>query len=139
MATTDAEPARADQAAGPARSLAWGPGETRLQRSAGVAAGPDHGYYQILIRSLIRAQLGLSLVCLAFALAVTASFPVLCAVLPALRRVTVLGLPLTLIALGAGAFPVILIIGAFYTRQAGRLERQFVKLMDRADGPPADD
>jgi hypothetical protein len=92
-----------------------------------------------MVRSLIRAQLGLSLVCLAFALAVTASFPILCAVLPALDHAKVFGLPLTLVALGVCIYPVILIIGAFYNYQASRLEKQFIRLVDRVDGPAADD
>ena len=121
------------------RSLAWGPGEVAVERSRADGAEPDQGYRQILVRSLIRAQLGLSLVCLAFALAVTASFPILCAVRPSLTRVTVFGLPLTLMVLGVGVFPPILLIGAFYLRQAARLERQFVKLVDRVDGASADD
>ncbi len=91
-----------------------------------------------MIRSLIRAQLGLSLVCLAFALAVTASLPILCAVLPGLDRIEVFGLPLALVALGAGIYPVILIIGIFYNYQAGRLEQRFMSLADRVDGPAGD-
>lgn len=82
-----------------------------------------------MVRSLIRAQLGLSLVCLVFALAVTALFPILCAVLPRLDHAEVLGLPLTLIALGAGIYPVILIIAVFYNHQASRLEKQFISLV----------
>lgn len=119
-----------------ARSLAWSPDHVPFHDHL-PAPGPvqvDHGYWQIMVRSLIRAQLGLSLVCLAFALAVTASFPILCAVLPGLTHVKVFGLPLALIALGAGIFPVILIIGIFYNYQAGRLEQRFISLADRVDG-----
>ena len=123
-----------EQPGSPIRSLAWGPGQVSLPGGQGDVSQPDRDYWQILVRSLIRAQLGLSLLCLAFALAVTASFPILCAVLPSIVHVTVLGLPLTLIALGVGVFPVILIIGAFYVRQAARLERQFSQLVERVDG-----
>jgi uncharacterized membrane protein (DUF485 family) len=126
-------------ASGPIRSLAWGPGQVSPPGGQGDAAQPDRDYWQILVRSLIRAQLGLSLVCLAFALAVTASFPIVWALLPSAIHITILGLPLTLIALGIGVFPVILIIGAFYVRQATRLERQFTKLAERVDGAAADD
>lgn len=123
------------------RGLAWSPDHVPLQdhlpRPAPVQV--DHGYWQIMIRSLIRAQLGLSLVCLAFALAVTASFPILCAVLPGLDHTEIFGLPLTLIALGAGIYPVILIIGVFYNHQAGRLEQRFISLTDRVDGSEHDD
>jgi hypothetical protein len=123
------------------RSLAWGPDQKPAERSlAGqVPAEGDHSYYQIMARSLIRAQLGLSLVCLTFALAITASFPILCAVLPPLDRAQVLGMPLTLIALGVSIFPVILIIATFYNYQANRLERQFISLVDHMDGSHADE
>jgi hypothetical protein len=122
------------------RGLAWGPDQTPLRGPSGPAdAQDDYGYRQIMVRSLIRAQLGLSLVCLVFALAVTALFPALCAVLPGLDHAEVFGLPLTLIALGAAIYPVILIIAVFYNHQASRLERQFSSLVDRVDRPQADD
>jgi putative solute:sodium symporter small subunit len=112
------------------RSLAWGPGQTPRRHASGGADGHDDpGYRQIMVRSLIRAQLGLSLVCLVFALAVTALFPALCAVLPQLDHAEIFGLPVTLIALGAGIYPVILIIAFFYNHQANRLERKFISLV----------
>jgi putative solute:sodium symporter small subunit len=99
-----------------------------------------------MVRSLIRAQLGLSLVCLVFALAVTALFPMLCAVLPRLDHAELFGLPVTLIALGASIYPVILIIAFFYNHQANRLERKFIALFggvprrgEQVDRPPGDD
>jgi hypothetical protein len=87
----------------------------------------------------VRAQLGLSLLCLALALAVTASFPVIAALAPAVTRITVLGLPLTLIVLGFAFYPVLLAIGWFYNRQARQLEARFTELVDpasRAGRPP---
>jgi hypothetical protein len=133
------DPGQPDAATG--RTLAWSPDHVPLQDHLPppAAVQVDHGYWQIMIRSLIRAQLGLSLVCLAFALAVAASFPILCALLPGLARAKVFGLPLTLIALGAGIFPVILIIGIFYNYQAGRLEQRFISLADRVDGSEGGD
>lgn len=124
----------------PARRLAWGPNQEPLQhhQGPGLVQG-DHGYCQILVRSLIRAQLGLSLVCLTFALAVTASFPALCAILPRLDHREILSMPLPLIVLGVSVYPVILAIGAFYNHHANRLEKQFVGLTTRADGSPADE
>lgn len=119
----------------PWRSLAWGPSQIPQPREPPARAGQqhDHGYYQILVRSLIRAQLGLSLVCLAFALAVTVSFPILYAVLPWLSHTTIAGLPVTLVTLGIGIYPVILAIGWFYTFQARRLESRFVCIMAHSD------
>jgi sulfite exporter TauE/SafE len=90
----------------------------------------DTTYRRVLLRSLMRAQLGLSLMCLALALTVTASFPVVAALLPATRGVMVAGLPLTLIVLGAGIYPVLLVIGWFYNRQARQLEARFTDLVD---------
>jgi hypothetical protein len=84
----------------------------------------------------MRAQLGLSLMCLAVALAVTASFPVIVALVPAISRITVAGLPLTLIVLGFAFYPVLLAVGWFYNRQARQLEARFTDLVDPASRPP---
>ena len=123
----------------PRRSLAWGPAQVPRPREQPARPGlqHDHGYYQILVRSLIRAQLGLSLVCLAFALAVTISFPILYAVLPWLGHTTIAGLPVTLVALGIGIYPVILAIGWFYNFQSRRLESRFVYIMAHSDDQDA--
>jgi uncharacterized membrane protein len=124
----------------PRRGLAWGPSQIPQPREQPARPGlqHDHGYYQILVRSLIRAQLGLSLVCLAFALAVTISFPILYAGLPWLSHTTIAGLPVTLVALGAGVYPVILAIGWFYTFQSNRLESRFVGIMAHSDQDEAE-
>ena len=92
----------------------------------------DTVYGRLLVRSLTRAQLGLSLMCLAAAVAVIGSFPVIMALLPSARRVRVDGLPLTLVVLGAGIFPVLLAVGWFYNRQASQLEARFIDLVDPA-------
>jgi putative solute:sodium symporter small subunit len=98
----------------------------------------DAKYGRLLARSLMRAQLGLSLMCLALALAVTASFPVIAALVPAVTRARVAGVPLTLIVLGFGFYPVLLAIGWFYNRQARQLEARFTDLVDPAGRPPPD-
>jgi hypothetical protein len=89
-----------------------------------------------MLHSLMRAQLGLSLVCLTFALAVTASFPVIAALIPAVGRMTVAGVPLTLIVLGFAFYPVLLAVGWFYNRQARQLEARFTDLVDPPGRPP---
>jgi sulfite exporter TauE/SafE len=98
----------------------------------------DTPYGRLLLRSLTRAQLGLSLMCLSLALALIASLPVIMALLPSARRVMVFGLPLTLVILGAGIFPVLMAVGWFYNRQAKQLEARFIELVDpvgrRLDG-----
>jgi hypothetical protein len=101
-----------------------GPGDLRDDTNTG----------RLLIGSLVRAQLGLSLMCLMLALTVTVSFPVVAALVPATGRIKVAGLPLTLIVLGFAFYPVFLAIGWFYHRQARQLEARFTDLVD----PPGD-
>ena len=100
----------------------------------------DTKHGRLLGRSFLRAQLGLSLMCLTLALVVTASFPVIAALAPAVARATVAGLPLTLIVLGFAFYPVLLGIGWFYNRQARQLEARFTELVDppAAKGQPPD-
>jgi hypothetical protein len=85
-----------------------------------------------LVRSLVRAQLGLSLMCLTFALTVTCSYPVIAAMVPAVSRITVAGVPLTLLVLGFAFYPVFLAVGWFYNRHARQLEARFTSLVDPA-------
>jgi hypothetical protein len=90
----------------------------------------DTKHGRLLGRSYLRAQLGLSLMCLTLALVVTASFPVIAALVPAVARVSVAGVPLTLIVLGFAFYPVLLGIGWFYNHQARQLEARFTELVD---------
>jgi hypothetical protein len=114
------------------RVVVWQHHQARLQHDV-IGIGDvqsDTVYGRLLVRALTRAQLGLSLMCLAFAVAVIASLPVVMALLPAVREVTVAGLPLTLVILGAGIFPVLMAVGWFYNRQASQLEARFIDLVD---------
>ena len=113
---------RGDQA--PVHGGIPGPGDLRDDTKAG----------RLLVGSLVRAQLGLSLMCLMLALTVTVSFPVVAALVPAVGRIRVAGLPLTLIVLGFAFYPVFLAIGWFYHHQAHQLEARFTDLVD----PPGD-
>jgi hypothetical protein len=91
---------------------------------------------RLLARSFVRAQLGLSLMCLTLALTVTASFPVIAAMVPAVTRITMAGVPLTLIVLGFAFYPLFLAVGWFYNRQARQLEVRFTDLVDPASRRP---
>jgi hypothetical protein len=124
-----------DPAARVRRVVVWKHDQARVQNDV-IGLGDvqsDTPEGQLLVRSLTRAQLGLSLLCLALAVAVIASLPVLAAVWPGARRITVAGLPLTLIVLGAGLYPVLMAIGWFYHHQAGQLEARFIDLVDPPD------
>jgi putative solute:sodium symporter small subunit len=108
---------RGDQA--PVQHDIPGPGDLRDDTNTG----------RLLVGSLVRAQLGLSLMCLVLTLTVTVSFPVVAALVPAVGRMRVVGLPVTLIVLGFGFYPVFLAIGWFYHRQARQLEARFTDLV----------
>ena len=105
-----------------------GPGDLRDDTNTG----------RLLIGSLMRAQLGLSLLCLMIALTVTVSFPLVAALVPAVGRMRVAGLPLTLIVLGFAFYPVFLAVGWFYHRQARQLEARFTDLVNPAGRRPGD-
>lgn len=128
-------PAAPAPPARPRRVVVWQHDQARLEHDViglgDVQSDTPHG--RLLVRSLTRAQLGLSLLCLALALVVVASLPVLAALWPGARRITVAGLPLTLIVLGAGLYPVLMAIGWFYHHQAGQLEARFIDLVDPPD------
>ena len=105
-----------------------GPGDLRDDTNTG----------RLLIGSLMRAQLGLSLLCLMIALTVTVSFPLIDALVPAVGRMKVAGLPVTLIVLGFAFYPVFLAVGWFYHRQARQLEARFTDLVHPAGRRPDD-
>ena len=112
--------------------VVWQHDQARLQHDV-IGIGDvqsDTVYGRLLVRSLTRAQLGLSLMCLALAVAVIASLPMIMALLPGAAKITVDGLPLTLVVLGAGIFPMLMAVGWFYNRQARQLEARFIELVD---------
>jgi hypothetical protein len=118
--------------------VVWRPDQVPVQHDipglGDLRDDTNHG--RLLGKSFMRAQLGLSLMCLTLALAVTASYPVIAALAPGITKVTVAGLPLTLIVLGFAFYPVLLAIGWFYNRQARQLEARFTELVDPASRPP---
>ncbi len=129
---TDPGPA---PAARPRQLVVWQHDLPRLQHDI-IGPGDmqgDTAHARVLVRSLTRAQLGLSLLCLSLAAALIASLPAVAALLPGARHLRVAGLPLTLIILGAGIYPVLMAVGWFYSRQARQLETRFVDLVDPPD------
>ena len=87
---------------------------------------------ELLIRSLVRAQLVLAL-----RLAVVFGFllgglPLLFAVAPATRDTQVLGLPVPWLVLGVLVYPALWSGGWLYVRLAERNERDFVELVERS-------
>ena len=86
----------------------------------------------LLIRSLVRAQLGLGLRVAGLFACLLGALPLLFAVAPATRDVEVLGLALPWFVLGLLVYPALAAGGLLYVRLAERNERDFVDLVERS-------
>ncbi|MDP3711691.1 MAG: hypothetical protein Q8R60_04305 [Mycobacteriales bacterium] len=86
---------------------------------------------ELLVRSLVRAQLALALRVGGLFFALLAGLPLLFALVPATRDATVLGLRLPWLLLGVAVHPALLAAGWAYVRGAERNEREFVELVRR--------
>jgi len=87
---------------------------------------------ELLVRSLVRAQLFLALRLLAVLAVLLGGLPLLFALAPASRDVELLGLPLPWLLLGVLVYPVLVLAGWVYLRLAERNERDFTDLVDRS-------
>jgi putative solute:sodium symporter small subunit len=90
---------------------------------------------EVYVRSLVRAQLRLALVVCAVLGVTVGLLPVLFVVVPALGEVHLLGVTLPWVVLGAGCYPVLIALAAWYVRRAERNERAFVELLDTRRAP----
>lgn len=86
---------------------------------------------EALLRSLMRAQLRLAAVVLVLLAIALGTLPALFELVPAVRRMHVLGIPLPWLVLGVLVYPVLLGLGWFYVRYAERNEAGFMRLVDR--------
>jgi hypothetical protein len=87
------------------------------------------GYGRELLISLMRAQAGATLTVLLPAVALLALYPLLAVLVPSLAGADVWGVPLTLVVLGGGIYPPLVLLGFWYVRRAARLEQRFVDLL----------
>ncbi|WP_167050674.1 DUF485 domain-containing protein [Salinibacterium sp. ZJ77] len=87
----------------------------------------------LYIRSLIRSQRRLGIVCAVAFGVVLMAVPTVFTLLPWLDEARVGAVPASWIVLGAGLFPVILAIAALYERAANRNEARYRSLADDAD------
>jgi hypothetical protein len=87
---------------------------------------------ELLVRSLVRAQLTLALRMLTVLAVLLGGLPLLFALVPSTRDVQVLGLPLPWLALGVLVYPALLVGGLVHLRLAERHERDFVDLVERS-------
>jgi len=87
---------------------------------------------ELLIRSLIRAQLLLGLRLAVVFGSLLGGLPLAFAVVPATRDVTLFGIALPWLVLGLLVYPTLVGGGWLYVRQAERNERDFVELVERS-------
>ena len=87
---------------------------------------------EVLVRGLIRTQLGLALRLTALMSAYFGIQPLLYALAPGLATVEIAGLRLPWLLLGVVAYPVIAGIAWTYVRAAERNEQDFADLVDRS-------
>jgi hypothetical protein len=93
-----------------------------------------------LLRSLIRAQLGLAIRLLAVFGTLLLGLPLLFALAPGLGAWKVFGIDLPWIVLGVTIYPLLVLLGLLYVRIAERNEREFAELVAglRLDEPEAE-
>ena len=87
---------------------------------------------ELLVRSLVRAQLLLALRLLAALAVLLGGLPLLFALVPATRDAAVLGVRLPWLVLGVLVYPALVVGGALYLRLAERHERDFTELVERS-------
>jgi predicted membrane channel-forming protein YqfA (hemolysin III family) len=81
--------------------------------------------------SLVRTQFRLALFVCTVLGCVVGGLPLLFLLVPELREVRLLGLPLPWLVLGGLIYPAFVVGGLFYVRHAERNERHFADLVDR--------
>jgi hypothetical protein len=86
---------------------------------------------EIYMHSLIQAQLRLTLAVIAGAVVILGGIPLLFALVPATRTLSVLGLPLPWVILGIVVYPVVYIAARLYVRNAERIEAEFTEFVGR--------
>jgi hypothetical protein len=119
----------------PRRVVVTGPRARTVRRRPG---SPAHALDEqtvvgdLLVRSLVRAQLLLALRTAAAVAVVLGGLPLLFALLPATRDVVVLGLTLPWLCLAVLVYPALVLVGWWHVRLAERNEQDFVELVERS-------
>ncbi len=101
-------------------------------RSALQALDEQDRVGELLVRSLVRAQLLLALKLLTVLAVLIGGLPLMFALAPGTRDVVVLGLPLPWLVLGVLVYPALVLGGLVHLRLAERHERDFTDLVERS-------
>ncbi len=86
----------------------------------------------VLVRGLIRAQLGLALRLSLVVAAFFGSLPLLFALAPGIAEVRLFGLTLPWLLLGVLAYPFVIAVAWVHVRLAERNEQDFTELVERS-------
>ena len=90
------------------------------------------GVGEVFVRSLVATQVRLALLVLGAVAVLIGGLPALFWLVPGLREVQALGVPLPWLLLGGLVYPALVTLGWFYVRQAERVEREFSDLVERS-------
>lgn len=101
------------------------------QRPVTTEIREQTGLGELYMRSLVRAQLRLSLTVLAVTAVLLGGLPLAFLLVPAIQDVNVWRIPLPWLVLGAAVYPVVLGASRYYVRQSERIEREFVAMVER--------
>jgi hypothetical protein len=86
----------------------------------------------VYMRSLIRTQRNLGMLVCGVVTGGLAALPLLFTFAPSIAGATLFGIGLSWLLLGVVVFPVFVLAGWFYVRQAERSEREFAELVERS-------
>jgi hypothetical protein len=87
---------------------------------------------EVLVRGLVRAQLGLALRLSLVVAGFLGSLPLIFALAPAVTDITLLGLKLPWLLLGVLAYPFVISVAWVHVRLADRNEQDFAELVERS-------
>lgn len=120
----------------PRRVVVTGPRSRTVRRPPGrpgvQALDEQTVVGDLLVRSLMRAQLALALRSAAAVGLVLGGLPLLFALVPATRDAVVLGVAFPWLCLAVLVYPGLLLVGWLHVRLAERNERDFVELVERS-------
>lgn len=100
-------------------------------RPGGAEIDEQTAVGETYMRSLVRTQLRLALAMLAVALVPLASLPMIFALAPGVGRLSVGAVPLPWLLLGIVVYPMLVLVGWRYVRQAERNEAEFIRIVSR--------
>lgn len=117
----------------PRRVVVTGPPRLATRASASGRRDIDEqtALGETYMRSLMRTQLRLGLAVLALVIIPLATLPALWALAPGVGRLTIGPVPLPWLVLGVLVYPVLVLVGWRYVRQAERNEAEFERIVSR--------